>query len=520
MEDPRTGGGVPWPPSLTSSLRLLLVTGLLAANGGALWRTLTNPSRRKGAKGEVPRFVLVAVIVCSLVYLTAVWVPFTAAAIRHDWGGGGSGGGCSSLSSSSSREERSPHKADLLKELKDDLAPSEVDLRQDVSGVEAELLAKAVGKGEVREIRTRNRDLLRPPPPPPPSGGEDESLRRECPGFVSPAYCSVQDLVTSSCAYSHAVTATLRLALARKMVDLPALRGSGSSGLVVGVIVGVPLLVVAVVRAAGGGVNLQPHHVEYSSDGYALYNIICDVRTDASYVLTLFLEWAGLGALLVMAVGVGVGVGWVRGRGSREEEEEKQEKKDCGGEAPRSGCLSPGGSGRVVGWVRDVILGVAAGWAWPGKPIAALVFFALSGPKWTNLIGWLSHIVVAIPLVFVPLAVLLSSCESFSKEKHKETTENEKDAQENKEKTNSPRTGPRFEKENGFELEFTTENGSCARGDFGKDENGDRPERKFCDNLKFYITSDVLTRPMLRRLEGDRQVILEADYNDPDSTFV
>ncbi|XP_063866983.1 uncharacterized protein LOC135104036 [Scylla paramamosain] len=59
-------------------------------------------------------------------------------------------------------------------------------------------------------------------------------------------------------------------------------------------------------------------------------------------------------------------------------------------------------------------MSLGAGWAWPLKPVLVTILFCIHGTHWSNVVCWLANMVVAIPVVFMPLAVFLSRPEEHN----------------------------------------------------------------------------------------------------------
>ncbi|CAL4189853.1 unnamed protein product, partial [Meganyctiphanes norvegica] len=206
----------------------------------------------------------------------------------------------------------------------------------------------------------------------------------------------MQDLITSSCAYTLAFTAVMKTAIQRMHVMFPS--GSWALGGIVGVMISLPTALTLTLRLLVSGSHFSAHELELTSSGYTFYNIICDVHITESYVVSLFLEWAALLTLVLLATGILLACR-LRAQNSQKLPLEEQDEQESRG---------------IEDWARDIVLVIDAAWAWPVKPALVLALYCTYGPHWTNLVCWLSHLVVSIPVVFLPLAVFLTRTSDIS----------------------------------------------------------------------------------------------------------
>ncbi|XP_042879787.1 uncharacterized protein LOC122266082 isoform X2 [Penaeus japonicus] len=506
-------------PLLISVLRLIFIATLSIVNWVALWR-LSCSSRRDGRKAE--RLLITSIIVVSLVYLTAVWAPFTLSALKHDLsdlqGGGRAAGSFQPLRHDAVRSVQSRSVDSSESGSSDEFTVEYVDLTNgEVYASRAEALSRA--SRATTGLKALTAEEHNPPReiPVDPSSAKPSASFTAFPmttSSLAPVAWSSdeQDLITSSCAYSLAFTAVARLAILRRPLLHP--RGSWGVGAGAGVLVGVPAAVTVLVRTLGGTTpHFAPHQPEVTAAGYFLYSIICDAHITQAYVISLFLEWAALFTLLLVILALVVSVATRSSKViMREEEEDLHEEEE--------------GLGSVESWARDAVLTVGALWAWPLKPTLVLVLYCVYGPHWTNVVCWLAHVVVAIPTVFIPLAVFLSPQSHTLKAASLPTAEDLKVRKEKESQVNKVVQEKETVSEESAEGK---EAASEVRGDeFPRDavaeEEKDQPDSQDTrkagesprDNLKFYLGTDILKYGIRSsQKHDDRKMILTNEWGLP-----
>ncbi|XP_037786885.1 uncharacterized protein LOC119582588 isoform X2 [Penaeus monodon] len=512
-------------PLLVSVLRLIFIATLSIVNWVALWR-LSCSSRRDGRKAE--RLLVTSIIVVSLVYLTAVWAPFTLSALKHDLvdlQGGGHAADELRLGHGSFHEavrHVKPRTADSGESgSSDEFTVEYIDLSNgEVYTSRSEALSRAARattglKALTAEAQSPPREV-----PVEPSSARPTASFTAFPVTTSnlaPVAWSSdeQDLITSSCAYSLAFTAVARLAILRRPLLHP--RGSWGVGAGAGVLVGVPAAVTVLVRTLGGTTpHFAPHQPEVTAAGYFLYSIICDAHITQAYVISLFLEWAALFTLLLVILALVVSVATRSSKVMMREEEEEEEMHE-----------EEEGLGSVEGWARDAVLTIGALWAWPLKPTLVLILYCVYGPHWTNVVCWLAHVVVAIPAVFIPLAVFLSpqsqnlkaaglpTAQDLKVRKDKEEKQEDKAIPKQEERARDCAEGkdsPSEAKGEDSPRDLAGEEATEQPAAQGTRRAGESPR----DNLKFYLGTDILKYGIRSsQKHDDRKMILTSEWGLP-----
>ncbi|ROT74740.1 hypothetical protein C7M84_006765 [Penaeus vannamei] len=491
-------------PLLISALRLVFIATLSIVNWAALWRLACSSRSKSGDGRKAERLLVTSIIVVSLVYLTAVWAPFTLSALKHDLAdlqGGGHSADDLRLGRGSFHDavrHVKPRTADSGESgSSDEFTVEYIDLSNgEVYSSKSEALSRAARA--TTGLKALTAEAQSPPHEVPvePSSARPTASFTAFPvttSSLTPVAWSSdeQDLITSSCAYSLAFTAVARLAILRRPLLHP--RGSWGVGAGAGVLVGVPAAVTVLVRTLGGTTpHFAPHQPEVTAAGYFLYSIICDAHITQAYVISLFLEWAALFTLLLVILALVVSV-----------------------------------ATSVEGWARDAVLTIGALWAWPLKPTLVLILYCVYGPHWTNVVCWLAHVVVAIPAVFIPLAVFLSPQGHSLKaadlptaqdlEVRKEKEESQKDkavpkqedlARDCAEGKGSPTEAKGEESPQDSAGEEAPEQPAAQ----GTRKAGESPR----DNLKFYLGTDILKYGIRSsQKHDDRKMILTNEWGLP-----
>ncbi|KAK7063181.1 hypothetical protein SK128_006533 [Halocaridina rubra] len=563
-------------PLVTSVLRLVFISTLTVVNGAALYRLISSQKYKQGQRHE--RILLLNIMIVSLVYLTVIWAPFTFTALKHD---------ISdlyqtpkdlkeelnpSLSLSNPRKLYDDINVNNMKQRKEDkftveyidilpghdvfLDPSDIqekisveyiddedrrfvgDITSDEFAVEYidirtgepvknknEKLPTRVTKRAVPEnleatwtvffhsqaedISTKKSILSSSEKEKSDSHSEQSQQRNTDRHYWS---SSIQDLVTSSCAYSIAYTAVLRLIIKRKLMVCA--DGPLTMGLWSGFAVGVPGAITLLVRTLGRTTtHFAPHQPEYTTAGYFLYNIICDVHISEEYVVSVFLEWVALFTLLLLSMAVMYGVYIKRTNPEHTTEENYGTLHEEGDTVNIS----------VESRARDVVLFIGAIWSWPIKPLLVLILFCIYGSHWTNLVCWIGHVVVAIPVVFIPLAVFLS------RPNHGKTSLNiyviDEDPDFAKSSPNQKKEEEARRVENGRNHlvdmnkvqntdtnHFHTENLSTHDSKGNLLETAEKDQTR--ENLKFYLGKDIFNYGLTPSKKEDRQIILANAWGD------
>ncbi|KAG7155662.1 uncharacterized protein LOC121854748 [Homarus americanus] len=383
-------------PLLISSLRLVVISSLFLANCVALFRVSYHPKHTRGPRTH-ERISIITILFLGVIYLMVIWAPFTLSAFRHDL-------------------------VDLQKagDVKASIQHNTPDFKNEDIGIVVEYIDMRKGQALAEETKLQNRvvratqekhkggfnfifssnansvfeesnsDSSQPSMQPVSPWTAQSSADKK--NSQSSWNTDVQDLETSSCAYSLALTGVLRLVITRRTV----LRTTRSLSMAIGsfLLVFVPALTTGLIRVVGRTTaHFALHEPEVTETGYTIYNIICDVHITEAYVLSLFLEWAALFTLAIILLGVGLACRL------------EKDKKDCDENTPDDEGTS---CGSVETWARDSILLLGACWAWPVKPLLVLILYCQYGTHWTNVVCWLANVVAAIPVVFMPLAVFLS----------------------------------------------------------------------------------------------------------------
>lgn len=232
----------------------------------------------------------------SLVYLTAVWAPFTLSALKHDLAdlqGGGHSADDLRLGRGSFHDavrHVKPRTADSGESgSSDEFTVEYIDLSNgEVYSSKSEALSRAARA--TTGLKALTAEAQSPPHEVPvePSSARPTASFTAFPvttSSLTPVAWSSdeQDLITSSCAYSLAFTAVARLAILRRvrrpLQPLLHPRGSWGVGAGAGVLVGVPAAVTVLVRTLGGTTpHFAPHQPEVTAAGYFLCKCCAENR--------------------------------------------------------------------------------------------------------------------------------------------------------------------------------------------------------------------------------------------------
>lgn len=369
-------------PLVTSALRLVVITMLFAANCGAVCRTYRLPKYRGVLSYKW--ITVLSILILNLTYLSFIWAPFTITTFKHNLQDLRAvhrpGGATEQIQVPSTYilaylENRN---GTLVQETKLGTVLGETNYGQ---------LVLPEGNGP-QDLITVSFDKLKKfesnlaPPAQPRRSRLGDSLNQWI--------IHVQDLITSSFVYSLILLTVMRRAMADKCLVLGSLQVSLSSFL----LAMLPIPLVLATRELANTSNLFALHTsEVSKSGYTMYSIICDVNITQNYVVSLFLECAVV--LLVAAVLLVVTQRRIKFAFSSTEED---------------GCESV----QVEDVACKFVMSLGAGWAWPLKPVLVTILFCIHGTHWSNVVCWLANMVVAIPVVFMPLAVFLSRPEEHN----------------------------------------------------------------------------------------------------------
>ncbi|XP_045604592.2 uncharacterized protein [Procambarus clarkii] len=411
-------------PLVTSSVRLVLILSLLLFNVAGLWQTTTRPKYTKGLRAY-ERIFLNTVICLNMIYLVIIWGPFTLSAFRHDF---------VDLHHDAAVINDMQRSALVIGENVPEFAVQYIDM--DKGEVVTEKIQIHLRFARAIEEREGSFNLL--------TSSDDTNLTDAVGNYSSQPFkesmsqltteenspgswdTDVQDLETSSFAYSLALTAIFRLLLARKS----ALRPSHPIYIAMAtfLLVVIPAFTTGLIRFIGNSVpHLAPHKPEMTSAGLTIRNIICDVHITEAYVLSLFLEWAAVFTIAIVVVALSSTL-----KPSKTDSKDFYEKgsytlkpskidscvTDSKDYEKGSSTLKPSKTDSKDFYEKDcnsvdmlacdfvLILGTC--WAWPVKPLLALILYCQYGQHWTNLVCTIAHVVIAIPVVFIPLAVFVS----------------------------------------------------------------------------------------------------------------
>ncbi|XP_071530293.1 uncharacterized protein [Panulirus ornatus] len=379
-----------WTPLVISALRLVMISALLLVNAGALWQVSTRKCN-KGTRNH-ERFSIITILFLNIIYLLIIWAPFSVSAFRQDVLNGASGMRGDFGNSASGIKE-----ADAS-----DFVVEYIDLRTGkVVAEEPDVLRR--GPRAVQEKEDDDFNVL--PSlrihydPPALENDSSQPAKHPVTHWSIPSSTKleksrsswntdIQDLETSSCAYSLALTGIVRMVITKRPSLRPTQPLFGMIGSLLLVIV--PAIVTGLTRIIGGtAAHFALHEPDINDSGFAIYNIICDVHITEAYVLSLFLEWVVLFTLAIASLGLGLAF---RSKDKTYNEDSmKTENPGC-----------------VETWARDFVLVLGAVWAWPVKPLFVLILYCQYGSHWTNVVCWLANAVVAIPVVLMPQAIFLS----------------------------------------------------------------------------------------------------------------
>lgn len=499
-------------PLVISSVRLVVIFMLLVANVAALVRISTYPKYTRGSR--VYELISFNTILClNLIYLVVIWTPFTLLAFRHDL--------------------VNQHKDNVVDDnlqfsgLTDDgeglqeFIVEYIDIRNDqvVAEETEELLRVARATQEMQNgfnvLPGLNSDLILKAISNYSSQPSKEPSSQETAEHSYGRWnTDIQDLETSSFAYSLALTGIFRLIVSRRTLWRPSRPLGLALGLALGslILVMLPVLTTGLIRYIGKTApHLALHKPEVTEAGYTIRNIICDVHITEAYVLSLFLEWAAVCTLAITALVLSFTLVPAK---NKEGSDVHMEGSNC----------------NVETLARDLVLVLGASWAWPLKPLLALILYCQYGPHWTNLVCSLANVVVAIPVVFIPLAIFLSRPRKNVDQtpigiisvSHEVVTEDvsvkdKPDVAVSREACNT--SGKKFSEDNIKTVEIE---GTCdlhieivdteITGAENTITNYASPEQKdkniIRDNLKFYLGTDILNR---KNTEDDECMILSAD---------
>nr|XP_053643299.1 uncharacterized protein LOC128696184 [Cherax quadricarinatus] len=377
-------------PLVISSVRLVVIFMLLVANVAALVRISTYPKYTRGSR--VYELISFNTILClNLIYLVVIWTPFTLLAFRHDL--------------------VNQHKDNVVDDnlqfsgLTDDgeglqeFIVEYIDIRNDqvVAEETEELLRVARATQEMQNgfnvLPGLNSDLILKAISNYSSQPSKEPSSQETAEHSYGRWnTDIQDLETSSFAYSLALTGIFRLIVSRRTLWRPSRPLGLALGLALGslILVMLPVLTTGLIRYIGKTApHLALHKPEVTEAGYTIRNIICDVHITEAYVLSLFLEWAAVCTLAITALVLSFTLVPAK---NKEGSDVHMEGSNC----------------NVETLARDLVLVLGASWAWPLKPLLALILYCQYGPHWTNLVCFTGKCGGSNSRVFIPLAIFLS----------------------------------------------------------------------------------------------------------------
>ncbi|MPC38235.1 hypothetical protein E2C01_031740 [Portunus trituberculatus] len=366
-------------PLVTSVFRLVVITMLFAANCGAMCRTYKMP-KYKGVL-SYKWITVLSILILNLIYLSFIWAPFTITTFKHN---------LQDLQAvrqpAGAREHMHVPSTYILAYLEDcnGTLVQKTKLGTVLGETNYGQLILPEGNGP-QDLITVSFDQLK-------KYESDhahlaQARHSRLGDSLNQWIINVQDVITSSFVYSFILLAVMRKTMADKYLLLSNLQVS-LSGFLLAML---PFPLVLATREMANTSNLFALHTsEVSKSGYTMYSIICDVNITQNYVVSIYLECAVV--LLVAAVLLVVTQRRFNFPISNTEED---------------GCEPV----QVEDVACKFVMIVGAGWAWPLKPILVTILFCVYGTHWSNVVCWLANMVVAIPVVFIPLAVFLSCTE-------------------------------------------------------------------------------------------------------------
>lgn len=461
-------------PLVTSALRFLFISVLVLCNGSACWKVAAGKYQIKvGRSWRSSQIILCTVLCVNLLYLCLVWAPFTLQALSHDINH------LQKALDNEALQQQSPYTKFLEEDgvikgvIQEEITlTSEAKFVSDVRGQNLDVIqhkmrrdlsdAKRAEWSAIFEGARREATIPEDLP-------HQLSLRdREMTGGSLSWGSGMQDFITSSCAYALAFTAVMKTAIQKMHVILPG--GSLSLGGIVVFLIGVPAALTLTLRIVASGNHFAEHEL-YTSSGYTFYNIICSVHITESYVVSLFLEWAALLTLVLVATGILLAAR-LRDQHSNKLPREEQDEQESRG---------------IEEWARDIVLVIGAAWAWPVKPAMVLALYCTYGSHWTNLVCWFSHLVVSIPVVFLPLSVFLNRTSDDSSDKEPKVVMTQQH------KSSQPQIILKSEKSEDVVDSKTSEKSKSMSS--SKDSKVESSKVDPCEdareNLKFYLGKDI-----------------------------
>ncbi|KAG0728898.1 hypothetical protein GWK47_031508 [Chionoecetes opilio] len=374
-------------PLVTSALRLVVITMLFAANCGAMCHTVRLP-RYKGISHKW--ITILTILILNLTYLSTVWAPFTITTFKHN---------LQDLPKPAEGEGVQAPSTYILEYLsrRNGSVVQETKLGTVIGETTSGHLVLPEGKGPQAlitigfdQLRELEHDLAPPPPPQHRPSRLGDALNQ----WIT----NVQDLVTSSFTYSLILTAVVWKVMAEKGVMVGWVPASLCSFLLA-------FMPIPLTLATRGLANTTHHFALHTSEvakrGYTMYSIICDVHITQVYVVGVFLECT---LVLLLATLLLV----VMQRRVKYSATSQEEEQTCD-------------TVRVEEVACKFVLLLGAGWAWPLKPVLVTILFCIHGIGVDTFVSALEQCGVlagqhgvAVPVVFVPLAVFLSRSEPNS----------------------------------------------------------------------------------------------------------